>query len=183
MKTGTLALGFVLATAIGASSSGAWARTELAPDSVEFTAPTNLRAITVHGKGTALSGSVLLEGHAWTAGTISLSVESLDTGMSFRDRHMREKVFRTSDGKYPPIQFSWEKGEKASCSEASPCSIHGALSIRAVTRPAIFDCFERDSTAECSTTVKLSNFAIDRPSQLGIQVLDEIPVRVLLRRK
>ncbi len=73
--------------------------------SVEFESPVNIRALTIHGTANQLTGSLLLDGLNLKEINIKIPVNSLSTGMKVRDKHMRERIFQTEDGKFPDIQF------------------------------------------------------------------------------
>ncbi len=73
--------------------------------SIEFEAPVNIKALTIHGKANQLTGSLLLDGFNLKEINIKIPVNSLSTGMKVRDKHMRQRIFQTEDGKFPDIEF------------------------------------------------------------------------------
>ncbi len=73
--------------------------------SVEFEAPVNIKALSIHGKANQLTGSLLLDGLNLKEINIKIPINSLSTGMKVRDKHMRQRIFQTEDGKFPDIEF------------------------------------------------------------------------------
>ena len=156
-----------------------------------FEATTNIPGITVHGKSDAVrakldmrrspDGLLLDNVEAWVA------VSSLTTGMALRDEHMRKLVFTGPDGHAPDIRFS---GRQARC-PVSPgrelqCRISGTLSIRGAERPfevALKVKQEGDASpvfrASGDAVVKMSEFGIERPSQLGVKTENDVKLHLL----
>ncbi len=92
----------------GASAEGEWDKAKLihlSLGSVEFEAPVNIKALTIHGKSDQLTGSLLMDGLKLKQINVKIPVNSLSTGMKVRDKHMRQRIFQTEDGKFPDIQF------------------------------------------------------------------------------
>jgi len=156
-----------------------------------FEATTNVPGITVHGKSEAVRatmdlqrspGGLLIENiEAW------MSVGSLTTGMALRDEHMRKLVFTRPDGQTPDIRFS---GRQAKCpvspGREAQCRISGTLSIRGVERPFEVPLKvkqEGDASpvlkASGDTVVKLSDFGIERPSQLGVKTENDVKLHLV----
>ncbi len=73
--------------------------------SVEFEAPVNIKALSIHGKANQLTGFLLLDGLNLKQINVKIPVNSLSTGMKVRDKHMRQRIFQTEDGKFPDIEF------------------------------------------------------------------------------
>jgi polyisoprenoid-binding protein YceI len=153
-----------------------------------FEASTNVPGISVHGKSDAVKtrlqmqrngDGILIERiEAWTP------VSSLSTGMGLRDDHMRKLVFTTADGKTPDIRFH---GENITCPVApgkeSKCKVPGKLSIRDVERPFEVTMKVRQDggaayKAAGDAVLKLSDFGIERPSQLGVQAENEVKLHL-----
>jgi polyisoprenoid-binding protein YceI len=156
--------------------------------SLEFSVGTSLSAITVHGKADpAAGGASGFQGEAvfGSAGLGSLRVvmpvELLTTGMSLRDRHMKDLVFRDAGGGLPPLKLASQRIE---CREGR-CRISGLLSIRGIERLADFECALEGGTggapvssSSCSAVIKLSSYQIEPPAQLGVKVQDEVTLKL-----
>ena len=106
-STGTFVLAIFFACAASGGSLGKEEALEITGVS-EFEAPTNMPAVSVKGRSSAVQGRVLL---ARESDRISLehldawlAVKSLATGMAVRDEHMRKHVFTTADGLTPPCR-------------------------------------------------------------------------------
>lgn len=156
---------------------------DLALSSLEFTAATNLSAVTVRGKSTEMVGQASFDPKGALAKVdATVSVESLKTGMEMRDHHMRERVFKTADGKYPPLHFA---STAVTCASQTACQVTGPLEIRGVAKGAVFACTvsEGNRSADCSATIKLSTYGIERPTQLGVTVVDDVPIHLVVTRK
>ena len=154
---------------------------------VTFDASTNVSAISVHGKSSALEGHARVrqteQGLAIEAVEASVPVSTLATGMGLRDSHMRKYVFTTVDGQVPDVKLD---AGHAVCSPASShdmtCQLSGNLEIRGVLRPftVALKVSESGGTfrAAGDADVKLSAYQIDRPSQLGVQTADDVKLHL-----
>jgi polyisoprenoid-binding protein YceI len=154
---------------------------------VTFDASTNVSAISVHGKSSALEGHARVrqteQGLAIEAVEASVPVSTLVTGMGLRDSHMRKYVFTTADGLVPDVKLD---AGHAVCSPASShdmtCELSGNLEIRGVLRPftVALKVSESGGTfrAAGDADVKLSAYQIARPSQLGVQTADDVKLHL-----
>ena len=146
-----------------------------------FVANTNVPAISVKGKSTALEAKATLhrENESLQVEHIEarVPVKTLLTGMGVRDEHMRKYVFTTSDGKVPDLAF---EGSNSACSggRQATCQIAGMLSIRGVSRPLSVPLKIREDgggfKAEGDAIVKLSDYGIEQPSQLGVKTTNDV---------
>jgi polyisoprenoid-binding protein YceI len=154
---------------------------------VTFDASTNVSAISVHGKSSSLEGHARLrqteQGVAIESVEASVPVESLNTGMGLRDSHMRKYVFTTADGQMPELKLD---AGHAVCAPAAghdmTCQLSGNLAIRGIERPfaIALKISETGGTfrAAGDADVKLSAYAIERPSQLGVQTADDVKLHL-----
>ena len=141
---------------------------EAAVAKIEFIASTNVPGVTVEGA----AGDVAVEYSAQKAvGTVvELDVFQLVTGMEKRDQHLREKVFaakKTGDAKirFEVLEMPTGNGE-----------LKGKLLIKGVEREIQFP-VKRDGTSVTgTTTISLENFALPRPSFMGVKVDDGVAV-------
>jgi polyisoprenoid-binding protein YceI len=103
-----------------------------------------------------------------------------------RDRHMREKIFTAPDGSTPELRFH---GENIACpllanGAQATCEISGLFSLRGVSKPVRLTMRLRPEgspsnyRATADGSLRLSEFGIEPPSQLGIHVNDEVAVRL-----
>lgn len=147
-----------------------------------FVANTNIVAVSVKGKSSALEAVVELhrgaEGLQLDRIEARLPVKTLATGMGLRDEHMRKYIFTTADGQIPDLRF---KGDHAGCSgpeRESTCQVEGILAIRGVARPFTITLKVRQDAAGFKAlgdaVVKLSAYGIEQPSQFGVKTTDEV---------
>ena len=160
-----------------------------------FHVTTNVPALEVSGKSSALQARVQL--HRDSSGVTLESIEAwmpvktLLTGMALRDEHMRKYVFATAAGDLPDLRF--ESG-KVNCPGVAPgheatCTVTGTLAIRGVPRAFSIPLKVRQEgngsafRATGEGTVKLSDYGIQQPSQLGVKTSNEVKLRLDLNGK
>ena len=183
--------GFALAAmpfAFGQSEASS-ATVEVRGGVASFDANTNISAVTIHGKSTSLQAHMLVrrEADVLTVESIDvvLPIKTLTTGMGLRDEHMRKYIFTTADGNVPDLKFS---AQHASCpapaqSRDLACQVSGTLQIRGVSRPftmgiKVKEDGSHDLHARGDAVVKLSDFGIGAPSELGVKTLDEVKIHL-----
>jgi polyisoprenoid-binding protein YceI len=154
---------------------------------VTFDAATNVSAISVHGKSTALEGHARVQ-HTDQGLTIdqldaTVPIASLATGMGLRDSHMRKYVFTAADGQVPDLKLD---AAHADCARVGgrdlTCQLSGTLAIRGTARPFAMTLKVTESGgafhAAGDADVKLSAYQIERPSQLGVQTDDDVKLHL-----
>jgi polyisoprenoid-binding protein YceI len=157
-----------------------------------FVVNTTVPALSVKGKSSALRAHVRLQHNADGLELEDiqavLPVKSLVTGMSLRDEHMRRYIFTTSDGKTPDVQFDAAKGTCAATTgkpNEITCQIQGTLAIRGVARPFTLPLKVHEDGAAFraagDSTVKLSDYGIEQPSQFGVKTSNEIQLHIEFR--
>jgi polyisoprenoid-binding protein YceI len=151
--------------------------------SVTFEVGTNIPALRVHGKSDAIRANLRAElgqqGIAISEVDATVTVSSLRTGLALRDDHMRKRVFTDDHGQMPDLRFV---GERFACRPAaggrSACTVEGALDVRGVTKPFAITLSVREDRGvfrvSGSGTVRLSDYGIERPSQLGVTTGNEV---------
>ena len=152
-----------------------------------FVATTNVSAISIKGKSTSLDARVTLskgqDGLQLEQIEARLPVKTLATGMGLRDEHMRRYIFTTADGKIPDVTF---QGQNVACSaynsgHETTCQVTGSLTIRGVARPFTVPLKVRENgsafKAAGEGTVKLSDYGIAPPTELGVKTNDEVRLR------
>jgi polyisoprenoid-binding protein YceI len=159
--------------------------------SVKFAVATNILAVSVHGGSNAMTASLTLHR---AGGQIQLenlraivTPESLTTGLSLRDSHMRKKIFSLEDATMPPLEFV---SDKVRCPEAASgqetvCTVSGELTLRGVRRPFTISLKVRTEgrgyRVSGDTALSLAAFGIERPCQLGVCVSDEVALKLEFR--
>lgn len=187
-------LGMLATLLIGAAAGGSLDKEERLDVSgvTEFEAPTNIPAVSVKGKSSALQGHATVsreaDGMLLEHMEMWAPVKTLATGMAVRDEHMRKQVFTTSDGQAPDLRF--EAG-KAACSprggQEFTCQLAGSLSIRGIPRPFAMNLKVKPAggafKASGEATVKLSDYDIVPPTQFGVKMSNEVKLRLELASK
>lgn len=158
--------------------------------SVVFDAPTNISAISVHARSTALRARVRMhqEGSQLVVEEVAaqVAVPTLTTGMGLRDEHMRKYVFTTGNGQVPDLQFNAENQPcPLQASKETACKVTGKLTVRGVEKPFTLELkVKQDGSSPLAYRatgegiVKLSDYGIERPSQLGVTCTDAVKVHV-----
>lgn len=170
-------------------------RLQVESGTVQFDSATNLSAVSVHGKSSTLKASVqaqrtgdelvLEEIQAW------LPVKAISTGMDLRDEHMRKYIFTTSDGSQPDLRFTGANLHcPAKAGQETSCQVAGNLSVRGVERPFSLTLKIKQERSSPSTfkvsggaTLKLSDYGIERPSQLGVKSEDAVQLHLAFTAK
>jgi polyisoprenoid-binding protein YceI len=162
---------------------------EVRGGTASFDVGTNVPALSVHGKSTALEARGRVrpstQGPQLEQIEATVPVNTLATGMGLRDEHMRKYVFTTDDGQTPDVKFV---AKSAACEKTggnqSMCRVSGDLSIRGTARPftiAMKVIESGDSyRASGDGILKLSEYGIPLPSQLGVHTDDEVKLRLEL---
>jgi polyisoprenoid-binding protein YceI len=178
--TVTLLTGSVLVAGDGADE------TEVRGGAAAFQVGTNIPAIRVHGKSKAVQGraSVRLtpDGLAIDELHASVPVQTLSTGMSLRDGHMRKYIFTAADGRLPDLEFSATDAVCTGSADRADCRLAGHLTIRGNAQPftIVVVATRQDSGFRVvgESVVRLSSYGIEPPSQLGVRTDDEVKLSV-----
>lgn len=160
-----------------------------------FFTSTNVPAIDITGKSGAVQArlQVRQDGKGVTLEHIeaSMPISTLVTGMAVRDEHMRKHIFTTASGEMPELRF--ESG-KLECPGVTPgreatCAIAGTLAIRGVPKEFSIPLKIRQEAngfgfrATGDGVVKLSDYGIERPTQLGVKTANEVKIHLDLSAK
>jgi polyisoprenoid-binding protein YceI len=150
-----------------------------------FVADTNVPAVSIKGKSTALRAQVMArrdaEGIHIEKIEATLPIKSLQTGMGLRDDHMRKYVFTTPDGNTPDLLFH---AEDVTCPAGAQttCAVKGNLTIRGVARAFAMPLKVREVSdgfkATGESTVKLSDYGIEQPKQFGVRTQNEVKIHL-----
>src|SRR4030095_5600975 len=86
------------------------AAVRVAEGGIKFSVATNILAVSVHGGSNAMTATLTLHrmGDQIRLENLRAAVapESLTTGMSLRDHHMRKKIFALEDSTMPTVEFT-----------------------------------------------------------------------------
>lgn len=153
--------------------------------SSDFFAVGKPKMLKIHGVGQAPKGRLRFDRGSVT-GSATFNLDSLDTGISLRNKHMKEKYLETS--KFPkaelkldhaPVPESFTAGTASSISDLG---FKAKLTIHGVTREVEGKAdIKRDGgnfTYAVDIPLKLKDWKIDEPGFSGITLADEITVKV-----
>lgn len=161
----------------------------LSETKVEFLAVGKPSMLKINGKakledGAKLEGVLQLKGDS-LAGTAKFPLDSLTTGISLRDRHMKEKYLETA--KFPKAEFTLTElklpGTLATGDgEAKGVPFKGTLSVHGVPQPiaGTVDIERKGAKAEMdfkfNTTIP--SHKIELPSFMGVTVAEDVQITV-----
>lgn len=155
----------------------------LAPDqsSVEFLAVGNPSMLKIKGQGGRLSGMTQVAKNGSDSlfrSKFDFDLTTLETGISRRDTHMKEKYLETA--KFPKATLVVND---LKASYGSKAVFKGDLTLHGVTKAVegsvqIDPANESKLKANASFKIFLSDFAISIPSFAGITVANEVEVTV-----
>jgi len=154
------------------------------PPQVEFVAIGRPSALKIKGSGRELLLAITLEKDQ-LQGKVDFSLASLDTGLSLRDRHMKEKYLEVE--KFPKSTFEILEGTLPAeliSNEAAEAEVilKGKLTLHGVTR-------ELNTAAkvkkkgpayeiQAPLEVKLPDFQIEIPTFAGITVAEDVKIDI-----
>jgi polyisoprenoid-binding protein YceI len=114
---------------------------------------------------------------------LTVKLDGFTTGISLRDRHMKEKYLETS--KYPTAKFEVDKSKLKFPSGGSVTgTTEGKLTLHGVTRPVKVsyraDGDSKQAKVDGTAQLNIKEFNIDVPSYLGVTVKPNVNVQVQL---
>lgn len=118
-------------------------------------------------------------------GTIEIAVQlaRLDTGLSLRNKHMREKYLEVQ--KYPAAQLRLERSalKVPIAGQVSGGSAQATITIRGRTKPVTVKYSAKNEAGtyviDGTMRVNIKEFGIDVPSYLGVTVKPDIDIRAI----
>jgi polyisoprenoid-binding protein YceI len=145
---------------------------------LEFDASANVRTFDFKGVAQSLDGNLVFDGSTIRELRVRVPVESLRTGMTLRDNHMRKQIFETKDGKLPPVLLTAAGIACKTVAWDSVCPVRGNLEIQGIKKPFIAEVrliqTPEGYEAKGSGLIKLSDYGIPQPEELGIKVANEV---------
>ena len=133
------------------------------------------RTKTLKGEVVAIAGEPTL------SGTLQVDLQTLETGIGLRDRHMRDNYLEVQKGPDYAVatleQIRIEKLDGQTTFKGT-LLLHGQR--KEVSGTAQLKQQDGRVRVEAQFPIKVSEFAIPKPSYLGVGVTDEIQVKVAL---
>jgi polyisoprenoid-binding protein YceI len=155
----------------------AWAQSQLKSQgqtSVKFTA-SGPAGLSIEGTTSEL---MLSEADGQVRVTVPLG--KLTTGISLRDKHMREKYLETP--KYPTAELTTPSSAIKRPATGGQSQASGQMTIHGVTKPVTIKYTARPEgkayVVDGTTHVRLGDFGITVPSYLGVTVKPDIDIQV-----
>lgn len=153
------------------------ALTFLADGSIAFHATGRPSALKINGEGPVPQGSLSMSDGNIT-GDLIVDLNKLDTGITLRTKHMKEKCLEVE--KYPQAKISITEMKYIAGADSIPFS--GTLSLHGVSKPVTGKMkVERKDDAmsiHADFDVKMSDYAIVVPVFAGITVEDKVAIAV-----
>ena len=134
----------------------------------------------IKGQGEGPSGNIQIDKSI--TGEFKFKLDTLNTGISLRDSHMKEKYLEVA--KHPEAQLKLQEVKDWSVEkgEAQAVPFKGSLTIHGVEKPVTgtVDIKKKDAgySVVANFETKISLYAIDLPSYAGVTVADDVKVSV-----
>ena len=178
---GALALAVVLAGTGLAAAGGPWRVTQ--PE-VRIQCPLTIGG-SFQAKTTALSGTLTAPaGASALEGMVSLDLRTIDTGISLRNDHLREKYLEVDKGpgydtatlSQIELQGTMPDGPGGKGTFTGLLTLHGTM--KSVSGAAEIRPRGAGTSVKASFPLKLSDYNIPEPRYLGVGVKDTVQVEV-----
>src|SRR5262245_53986728 len=149
---------------------------------VEFFAVGWPSALKIHGKGRGPEGELLVVAHQ-VRGSIEFDLETLETGIELRDRHMKEQYLQTSRFPRAVLKLEGVDAKRLADSTGSvSLPFRGMLSLHGVDKPVAGEAKVSQAGSRLGTVatfeIQLGDFGIEVPKYLGITVAEKVQVKV-----
>jgi len=179
---------------LGLSAEAATQKVEFLKEksSVAFVAIGRPSAMKIHGEKAKPEGSVIFSTDGVGSGQIKVDLDEFTTGMSLRDRHMKEKYLETTkDGnKFATIEISkvdfpsdfWTTQKTGEFPFQGTLNLHG--SKKAIDGKLKVTERKTDQIQGSSVfSIKLTDYGIQIPSFSGITVAENVEIQVSFEAK
>lgn len=170
--------------AAGSAFAAAGQTLQVVDGNVGFLAVGKPSAIKIRGKGAAPKGDLHIAGKDVT-GDLNFDVNSLNTGIEMRDRHMKEKYLQVD--KFPTAQFKITKlalpaDFTPNGFRADKVPFEGDLTLHGVTKPvkgiATISGNAGSTTGHMEFRTQITDYGIEIPNYMGVKVADKVDVDV-----
>src|SRR5262249_3874134 len=150
---------------------------------VEFLATGWPSALKIHGKGTGPSGVLTITDRA-LSGSLAVDLNSLETGIGLRDRHLKEEYLQVD--RFPQARLTFSRLDVACVPESAafgPVTVpfEGTLLLHGVERPvsgqARVSRHDDRVSVGAQFSIKLGDFGVEIPKYMGITVAEKVDVK------
>lgn len=145
----------------------------LAKGHVTFLARANPGFMKIEGKATQNPKGVLHHSPEGFSGIVTLSLDSLETGIDLRDEHMKEKYLEVK--KFPEAKLELKSARNG--------KFIGALSLHGNTKEIEGTYSYEDQELIAAFEIKVSDYKIDVPSWMGVTVADKVEIKIQSKLK
>jgi hypothetical protein len=175
---------FPFAAAASTKDNGGKKQVSVASGQVDFLATGKPSAIKIHGHGTGLTGTFVVDDKT-VSGKFEFPMDNFDTGVEMRNHHMKEKYletgkFKTAQLEVQPVLFSASVLNAGT--SAKDLTFKGTMTLHGVSHPiqgTLQETTEKTKiTAHAEFELTISDYAIVIPTYLGITVADTVHVSV-----
>jgi polyisoprenoid-binding protein YceI len=144
----------------------------------EFFALGKPSMLKIHGTANTVAGTLKSDGQK-LSGSFDIPLESFGTGMSLRDRHLREKIFETQ--KYPKATLTLEPLAMGDAN-AKDIPFQGRLSFHGVEK-MVSGKADIEKSGDLTKVLarfelNLTDYQITPPEFMGMKVQDQVRVEV-----
>lgn len=170
-------------------SSHSLAETLTVSGKSEFIATGKPGFIKIDGLGTGLTGSFKVVG-SMVSGQARFPLNTLDTGVGLRDRHLKEEYLEVQ--KYPDAQLTFNQVKLAKNPDADGFTqkqvpFDGILTVHGVSH-AVNGTIDVSTSAgitngDAQFGIKISDFGFPEPKFMGMRVNNDVQVKVHLEAK
>jgi polyisoprenoid-binding protein YceI len=144
----------------------------------KFDAIGNPGLLTISGEKGNITGKYMrMDGKL--SGSFDLLLNTLQTGMDLRDKHMREKYLET--GKFPKTTLTVENVDLP---KDGYFGFSGNLLLHGKTNKVNGDCLLKDAIKlECKFKILLSEYGIQTPEWMGVSIAKDVALTILIELK
>ncbi len=149
----------------------------------EFLAVVKPTGIRINGKGAGPEGHLDLiadETGVTMSGRIEVDLNSLDTGMALRNRHMKDNYLETSKFPAAVLTLNEVKISKEHLRSGGQFTIPAQLNVRGTDQSVLVSMSLRPEAdqirAVSSFKIKITEFGMKQPTFAGLTVTDEVEV-------
>ena len=157
---------------------------QVSSSKVEFLALATPGALKISGKqaeSSALKTDIKIENNQ-VLGSSILRLDTFSTGISLRDRHMKENYLEAS--KFPESSFTYKKLTLPAELSSEKIQFEGILKQHGVEKPISGFVLVKKKGAqlilEHDFKIKTSDFGISTPKYMGVVMGEEVEVNVIL---
>ncbi len=180
-----LALAFALMTSgfgFAAEKKTLDATWKIESGTVTFLATGKPGFLRIHGQGAKPTGQFSMDAakSRLTGGEVKVALDSFDTGISLRDRHMKEKYRETA--KFPEAVFKADGLDFPGGKIPASTDLKGSLTLHGVTRPVTANLKIDESKGAFDIKAEfealLSDYSIAIPEYAGVTVAEKVKISI-----